>query len=215
MKEDKVVTGYGEHTDDGIVTEAKSIIKGCTGNASYTFLPTLLTDLATNLTLYQGNLVAAKNGGKNEVAAKDASKSDLAKSLHNITTEVNLQQKGNKNALLSSGAALTLDSNPNPGGEYAEPVTLSAKAGTATDELAFRVGTITGQPDHGVMFALTPALNASDDVTTWTMHYSSCHQLVVGGLIPATKYLVASAYQNLRGIKLVWSKPIIVWTKAG
>jgi len=213
MKEDKVITGYSDCSDEGILTESKAIIKGCTGNASYTFAPTQLTDLATKQSVYDADLVTAQNGGKLEVAKKDISKGELANSLHSITTTVNLQQKGHRDALLSSGAQLTADSNPQPSGEFAAPTTLSADAGTGVDQIAARVGTVTGQHDHGTMFAWTPALNASEDVTTWKMQYSTSHHTVIGGLTANTQYLVKAAYQNKNGIKLIWSKAVILWTK--
>jgi len=215
MKSSRVITNFDHESDDGINTTALGIIGGCTDNKDYEFTKSELINLVTYQTDYAKYLGLKPTAGVVETGLKNQSKAKLANGMHIICTEINVQQGGNTTALQGSGAPLTLDSLQQKSGITTAPDGLKVEAGVEITELDAKVKRDPGLHDHGTMFAIKEAANTEEDINLWTMKYCTCHHLTITGLKAGTKYMVAAAHQGPSGTKLVWCKPISVWTKLG
>ena len=215
MKKSRVIIDYTDLSDSDLNTQAVKIINGCTDNTAFKFLQSELTNEAADQADYAQRLSTAATGGSIAVEWKNQSRSKLEASTRIICKEINHQQEGNTTALESSGAPLTADSLAAKGGLNPAPAQLDAVAGLKPTQLKVKVKRFTGLHDHGSQFAIAEAATAPNDVNLWPKYYASGHSMVVDGLKPATKYMVASAFQGPTGTELVWCLPVTTWTKPG
>ena len=215
MKKTKVLTGYTGESDLGVTQIADAIIAGCTSNLKFTFTHSELIDLVAGRDDYTQKLALVPTGTHADVTNKDDAKVVLINALRVICKEINRQHEGDTAILETCGAPLA-NAGPQPkGGDYPSPEGLDAEAGSKTTELDVKTNRQAGLNDHGIIVAITDAATAPDDVLLWRKESATGHKLTIGGLKPATKYLLACAYQRKAGEKLIWSKTIIGYTKLG
>ena len=208
-----VIISYEHETDANLVVIVKQTIKGCTGNADYTF-----TNELSNVVLYAADfdakLSVMPNGGIIVTRNKDLSKAKLATGMHTLCSSINTQKGGNLVALQGSGAPLTAGSLPKGTTVYPAPEGLKIKPIKVATSVDASVKPVKGLNDHGTVFAYTPVLNASDNYDDWTQRHTSSHHLTLTGLKPATKYLLIAGFQGPTGTPIVWSKQMIFGTAA-
>ena len=210
----KVIISYDNETDSDLVLIVKQTIKGCTGNADYTFANSELVNVGLNLTDFEERLSEMPTGGNVETENKKQSRAKLLLSFHKLCMSINTQQEGNLAALERSGAPIIGSALSKGTGLYPAPQGLKIKPITVATAIDASVKRVKGLNDHGTMFAFTPVLNAPEDINQWTMKFSSSHHLTINGLMPATKYMLAAGFQGKTGTPIVWCKPIIFGTAA-
>ena len=155
MKDSKVITNYDNYPDAGLSALALQMIEALSKNTNFVFTKSELVNLIADQADYGSRLSENPLGGIMETEYKNQSKAKLAKSLHTICTEINLQQKGNTTALESSGAPLVKDSSNDNGSITVTPKELKALAGTEATELDVSVKRNPLIHDHGTMIAYT------------------------------------------------------------
>ena len=210
----KVLTGYSKLSDAGALTTAQSIVKGCSGNASFVF-DDELTGLETLTTDYASRLSKVKTGTKQDKDNKNASKAKLLTGLKVICTEINRQQAGNYGVLESSGAPMWANAYQKKGGDNPSPLKLRTAPGVNATDLKVEIDPTVGFHDYGTVWAYTLAAGAVNDINLWKQVFETGHSATLTGLLPGTKYMIAAAHKGAKGTPLVWSASLNAYTKAG
>ena len=210
----KVIISYDNETDSDLVLIIKQTIKGCTDNPDFTFSKSELVNVGVDLTDFEGRLSEMPTGGNIETENKNQSRAKLLLSFHTLCTSINAQKGGNLAALEGSGAPIIGSALSKGSGVYPQPEGLKIKLISVATAVNAGVKRVKGLNDHGTMFAITPVLNAPEDINQWTMKFSPSHHLTITGLTPATKYMMAAGFQGKTGTPIVWSKAIIFGTAA-
>ena len=200
----RVITGFTELTDGELDIEAANAVTGLTGNPSFTFTGTTLTDFTSVAQAYHNALGALSTGGKAATILKNETREALLPMFSAVAIIVNQQANGNQTALASSGIKLA-STNRN---HYLQPMPINLQVENGPN------GTINVSVkhspvgDHGTVFAFTLCTNTQTDPNTWTQKTVNGHKITITGLTPGTAYNFTAAYKGSDDEVLVWAPPI-------
>ncbi len=102
---------FADYADGKLLEFASAVIAALTGNSNFTKVNDPLAALTNVYARYARALDAARHGSSAQVAAKNVLKSALIVALRNLCSAVNYEQKGNREALLTSGFAVSKDAS--------------------------------------------------------------------------------------------------------
>ena len=194
MRISKLSLSFTKYTDAELETKAAHILDCMTANLFFVEpVPVpALTDVKAALTKYSLDLLAAKNLGRTNVAAKDQSRKQLQPLLSQLGVYVMLVANGDKPALISSGFTLLKEHEPsyitNPGN-----VTLSN--GISSGQMVASAKSVKGS--KSCVFGLSLEMPGED--TLWMDTTTSASKYVYKDLVPGKQYWVRVAVVGSRG----------------
>lgn len=203
MSRYKIIEDYSHLGDTELAIQAKSGIKGLTGNTRFTFVNGELVAVVTEEALFNGFLVDIATGDKTSVPIKNKSRVSLLIKIGKLCKETNVQANGDETPLLTTGFPLIkIPSHIMMGDVKNFQVSRGKSAGTI--ELSV------DKPDYnhnGTVFAYwDPALGvAPTDINKWFHRHSNSHSMTLTGLAIGKVYQFASAYKGNDADALVWS----------
>jgi len=214
MKKSRVLISLAKKSEAEIQIAVAAVVTGCKDNVNFEFTNGELTTLTADGIDYGQRLSDCKSGNHSDITIKNKSKAKVIESYRVICTEINRQHKGDTEILQTSGATLTADSLQKKSTDD-KPVAKGLKgvAGAAATELDVKVDVIAGLTEYGTMFACIEALGAPDDANLWPKTFTPSHHTTIGGLKPATRYMLSAAYVGSDGKTLAFCSPILVATK--
>ena len=101
------LSSFAVYADGKLLEFASAVIAALTGNKNFTNVDALLGEVKAVYGRYAKALDAARHGNSAQVAAKNNEKAALIAALKNLCSAVNFEQKGNREALLTSGFAVS------------------------------------------------------------------------------------------------------------
>lgn len=183
----KINLGFSRYTDAALLVLAQAILDALTGN---TFFPTptpTLASLQTSITEYMDALSAAQEGGKTNVATKNARKQDLIEMLIQLGNYVTLTSNGYEVMLASSGFPLAKERQPMP--PLVKPEITKIESGINSGELNVFINSIKGARTYVYQYTLEPLSESSNWVSNNSTH-------------------VKFAFDNLEAGKKYWCRVI-------
>jgi hypothetical protein len=200
----RVLTGFTELDDGELDIEAANAVTGLTGNPSFTFTGTTLTDFSNVASAYHTALGALSTGGKAATILKNETREALLPMFTAVAIIVNQQANGNLTALTSSG--IKLASNNRNHHQQPMPINLQVTNGPNGTMVVSVKHSPVG--DHGTVFAFTLETNTATDPNTWTQKTINGHKVTISGLTTGSSYKFTAAYKGADDEVLVWAPPI-------
>lgn len=102
---------FAVYADGKLLEFASAVIAALTGNSNFTKVDDPLAAVTNVYGRYARALDAARHGSSAQVAAKNNLKVALIDALRKLCSAVNYEQKGNREALLTSGFAVSKDAS--------------------------------------------------------------------------------------------------------
>lgn len=198
----KINLGFSRYTDAALLVLAQAILAALTGNAFFTTPTPALTVLQTAINDYMAALSAAQEGGKTNVATKNAKKQDLIDLLIQLGNYVMLTANGDEVMLTSSGFPLMKERQPLPPLE--KPEILKLENGTNSGELNVTIGSVTGARTYVYQYTQDPATDNSN----WLSNNSTLVKFSFSNLEPGKKYWCRVAAYG-RNEQAVYSNAIL------
>ena len=159
-------------------------MQNLTGSTIYVSPTPTLAVFQTGIDDYATALSAAKDRGKNNVAAKNARKKELVDLLVQLANYCMLTANSDTEALVASGFPLTKIRQPTPPLEA--PVIKKMDSGANSGDLLVVIGKVKGS--SGALFEYT-----ADPITensVWTGQNSTSCKTVLTGLVPGKRYWI-------------------------
>ncbi len=200
----KVLTGFTELDDGELDIEAANAVTGLTGNPSFIFTGTTLTDFSDVATAYHNALGALSTGGKAAIILKNETREALLPMFTGVAIIVNQQANGNQTALSSSGIKLASDNR----NHHQQPMPINLQVTNGPNGTMAPSVKHSPVGDHGTVFAFTVGTNPQTDPNTWTQKTVNGHKATISGLTPGTAYNFTAAYKGSDDETLVWAPPI-------
>jgi hypothetical protein len=198
----KINLGFSRYTDAALLVLAQAILAALTGN---TFFPTPTPALAavqTALNDYMAALSASQEGGRTNVATKNARKKDLVDLLIQLGNYVMLTANGDDVMLTSSGFPLTRERQPLPPLE--QPEILKIENGINSGELNITIASVFGARTYVYQYAKDPLSDNND----WVSNNSTLVKFSFNNLETGKKYWCRVAAYG-RNEQAVYSNPAL------
>jgi len=201
----KIITDYSNLGDTELANQAKSGIKGLTGNAKFTLVTQLAAESAAE-SAFSSELAAIATGNKVNVTIKNNARVVLLSATNTLCCEVNVQGKGLLEVLQTTGFPLTKTPTAMVMGEV---INFQVKRGDIAGTIDLTVDRPT-YADNGTVFAYWDPTNgvAPADVNHWFQRHSNGHSLSITNLVIGKIYLFSSAYKGNDAEALIWSATV-------
>jgi hypothetical protein len=187
----KINLNFRRYTDGGLLVLAQAIALALNGNVYFPTIAPPIATLQTAIGDYTAALAAAAQGGKNNIAVKNARKADLIAVLVSIALDIMKQAEGDLVKLTSTAFPLSKDKTPI--GPLGEPQILKLEDGAASGSLMVTVSKVTGAKTYGYEYTLDPLTEASQ----WNSEIDSVVKHTFNDLESGKKYWVrVVAYGN-------------------
>jgi hypothetical protein len=178
----KIKFEFRHYSDGQMLVFSKGVHVALTGNA---FFPTVSPSLATlqsAITAYDAALSLAKEGGRANVAAKNARKQELVDILVDLALDLMKTAAGNQEMLETTGYPLSKTPAPQP--PIGVPVITRIENGESIGELIIKVKRQTGVKTYVYEYSPDP-LSADPQ---WTSHNTTSIKGILSGLVSGKKY---------------------------
>ena len=201
----KIKTDYSGSTDAELVQVVNVGLAGMKLNLKFTFVNGELTATVTAAADFTAALTGLSAGTAISTDTKNNCREILLEKTSVLTNEINVQAKGVKELLMTTGFPLN---------KVPEHVTMGAVQNfkvTRSDEAAGSMYLSVDTPsyrDYGTVFAYwDPALGPTpaDINHLWFHRHSNGHSLTIKKLKPGVTYPFASAYKGNDTDDLIWS----------
>lgn len=178
----KINLGFSRYADAVLLVVAQTILAALTGNLYFPTPTPTLAVLQAAVDDYAAALSAAKDRGKNNVAAKNTRRKELIALLQQLGRYCMLTAGTNIDALISSGFELSKTRQPMPPIEA--PSITKMDNGVNSGDLLIAVDRPKGA--KGYIFEYT--LDAITDSSVWTSITTTTSKATIAGLEPGKKY---------------------------
>jgi hypothetical protein len=186
MRTQKISLSFIKYSDADFQTKAAFILTSMTGNPAFTTPVPTLAEVQAAVTKYSEDLTAAAGLGRNNVAQKNKSRSDLEGLLAQLGMYVMFVANGDAAILTSSGYTLTKMPEP---AYISNPGNVTLENGVTSGEM---VGSVKNVNTAKLYFhEIADQLPTQD--TAWTRNQSSRSRYVFTGLTPGKQYWVRVA----------------------
>ena len=195
MKRRKIRFDFSNYSDAAFLAIAKIIATNiAAASAIFTDPVPDIADVANTVTAFQDALAAAGNGGKNEVALKNAIRGQLDQMLYELGLYVMFVAKGNEDILIRSGYPIVKERTPS---QLGMPGMVTLSIGITSGDLLAKFKKPTGT--LALTFQITDVLPTS--ATVWTNELCTGSKFLFTGLTPGKQYwvrvlVVGSGTQN-------------------
>lgn len=186
MKLQKISISFSKYSDADFLNKAEHILQSMAGNPAFPDPIPTLAELGTAVTKYSNDLVAAAGLGRNNVAEKNQSRTQLELLLGQLGMFVMFVGNGNLAILTSSGYTLTKEPEPN---YITNPGNVTLLNGVTSGEMVSMVKTVKAAKSY--LHQITDQQPA--ETTVWTSTPSSRSKFVFKNLEPGKKYWVRVA----------------------
>lgn len=180
----RAVLGFTNVKDADVVTRATAVLSGMTGNANYPTPPIDIASFKTAIDALVAAIALAQDGGKRDIAVKNAAREAVIKMFRQLGTYVEANCKEDMAIFTSSGLqpTLNLKSAAQP---LAIPVVKKIDQGIA-GQLLVRITGITKAKSYELRYGVV----ANGTTATWTsVPVASVKKAIpVAGLTPGTTY---------------------------
>jgi hypothetical protein len=180
----KINLSFRRYTDGLLLILAQAILAALTGNSFFPVISPSLATLQTTITDYSTALAAAAQGGKTNVAIKNARKKDLINVLVSLALDIMKLSDGDLVMLTSSGFPLSKDKTPV--GPMDTPQILKLEDGPVSGSLKATIGSVKGAKIYGYEYTQDPLTDASE----WDSEVDSQVKHVIFDLETGKKYWV-------------------------
>jgi hypothetical protein len=178
----KVNLGFSKYTEANLLVIAQAILAALTTNAFFpTPVPTLVV-LQTAITDYSEALSAAKDGGKTNIAVKNARKEELIALLIQLGNYVMLTANGNDEMLGTSGFPVSKTKEPSP--PLVKPEIIKMEDGLNSGELQVTISSVAGARNYVYQYTQDPLTLTSQ----WTSSNTTLTKMLFTDLEPGKKY---------------------------
>lgn len=201
MANPKIRTDFSRYSDSNLDVKAKTIIAAMTGNPNFPSPVPPLAEVSAASADYSAALVAAKNGGKTEVAVKDQKRAALESLLITLAAYVTMVAKNDRAIMISSGFDLVKEREPLPPLE--KPEIIKVVDGTNAGELQVIISPVTGATNYMYQYTLDP-LSAQSN---WAGQNSTLSKALLKDLESGKKYWCRVVAYG-RNEQLVYSDPV-------
>jgi hypothetical protein len=194
--------GFRRYTDAALLVEAQAILAALTGNAFFPTPTPTLPALESAIEAYMTALSAAQEGGKTDVATKNARKLELVDLLIQLGNYVMLTANGDEVMLVSSGIPVTKDRQPLP--PLGTPEILKIENGINSGELLMTIAALPGARTYVYQYALDPLT----DESSWVSNNSTLVKFSFSNLEAGKKYWFRVVAYG-RNEQVVYSNPLL------
>jgi hypothetical protein len=198
----KINLGLSRYTDAALLVLAQAILAALTGNAFFPTPVPALSLLQTVINDYIAALSAAQEGGKTNVATKNARKQDLIELLIQLANYVMLTANGDEVMLTSSGFPLSKGKQPLP--PMQQPEILKLENGINSGELHITIGRVAGAKMYVYEYTLDPLADNPD----WQSSNSTLVKFIFNNLEAGKKYWFRVAAYG-KNEQAVYSNPVL------
>ena len=178
----KINLGFNRYTDAALLVLAQAILAALTGNAFFPAPIPALADLQTAINDYMAALSAAQEGGKTNVATKNARKQELIDLLIQLGNYVMLTANGDEVMLTSSGFPLTKERQPLP--PLVQPEIIKLENGINSGELNVIITSVPGARTYVYQYTQDPLTDNSN----WASNNSTLVKFSFNNLEAGKKY---------------------------
>lgn len=191
MNSRKINLSFGKLTDANFENKGNHIVASMDSNPAFTNPVPAITEVKAAANRYSAALVAAANLGRNEVAEKNASRSELEQLLATLGLYVMNTAKGDEKMLVSSGFTLTKQREPR---HISTPGNVTISNGISQGEL---IATIKGDPG-ATCYIHQICSELPTDATIWQSVNTSTSKYMYKHLQPGRQYWVRVAVVGAR-----------------
>lgn len=179
----RIKVGFKRLADAIILLVARTVLQNLTGNLFYVTPTPTLAVLQTAINDYDAALTAAKDRGKNSVAAKNARKEELADLLVQLSNYC-MATNSTLEALVSTGFDLTKNRTPVPPVEA--PVILKIENGINSGDIIVTIDAVKGR--KAFLIEYTPDPITADSV--WVSQNTCTCKTTITGLEVGKRYWI-------------------------
>jgi hypothetical protein len=177
----RILFKFRRYADGVLLIFAKTVRQNLSGNLFYPTTDPTLAALSTIIGNYEVSLTVAKEGGKGNIAAKNARKQELVDALVALAFDL---MKTNATLEALSTTAFPLSKEPQPLPPLGVPVITRVENGESVGELVVVVEAMPGVKTY--MYEYTPEPLTPDSV--WTNQNSTSVKGIISGLVSGKKY---------------------------
>lgn len=148
----RVSLSFAKKTDTDLIAFTRNVIAMTTGNAQYPNPVPSLATLTTTVNDFESKVHDSLNGGKVEIAARNAARVDLLGQFRQLASYVQTHCNADLLALLTSGFEAVRA--PSPAGILPAPANPSLSLTGKTGELLFRFDRVTNAQNYSIQTAV-------------------------------------------------------------
>lgn len=177
----RILFKFRRYADGVLLIFSKTVHQNLTGNLFYPTTDPTLAALSVSIGDYEVALTVAKEGGKGNVAAKNARKKELVDVL--VALALDLMKTNNTLEALST-TAYPLSKDPQPAPPLGVPVITRVENGESVGQLIVVMEAMPGVKTY--MYEYTQEPLTADSV--WTSQNSTSIKGIISGLVSGKKY---------------------------
>jgi len=200
MSNFRVLIGFSDYSDEGLLSKGRVIEDKMTGNANFPSPDPSVEVLSNILNKFELDLTASDGGrgGVNATAIKNQSRIELTKVMQNIGLYVQINGKDDYLILLSSG--YDIKATATIGTEPATPINISLADGSHSGECEVKFDKVKNATMYEIRYSSTPNVPAS-----WiTLPATPRTRNTISGIAHATELYVQVRSINSHGFS-EWS----------
>ncbi|MBO9681469.1 MAG: fibronectin type III domain-containing protein [Flavisolibacter sp.] len=180
----RIKLGFLRYADAKLLAIVEACITALTGNIFYPVITPSLATVQTLFTEYSTSLATAAEGGKTNVAAKNAKKKELAALMTSLALCLMQLADGDELKLVSTGLPLTKTPSPVP--PIGVPLIAKIEGGLSAGELDVTIKRLPGAILYVYQYTLDPLTENSE----WISQNSTYVKLTLTGLENGKRYWI-------------------------
>jgi hypothetical protein len=192
MSSIELIINHSSLRDNEVVPFGENLLQKLDKNTLFVVAPERIALIRSNLTNYQIKLANCKDGNKLDTLQKNEAKNTLTTLYDDLALDLNVQAKGDREKLLTTGFTLVKETVKNK--MPPKPVGFKVENGINDGDLIFSVPT--NKDARMYVFFFTPAPAAIADTTRWSSVSSTSHKQQISGFTHGVEYECRCAYQG-------------------
>lgn len=201
----QIVTNYKQVPDSSMILLVEGIVQRLTGNPYFNIPPERLGKFNTLKEDFQVNLGKSQGGSKVDTLNKNRSKLDLALFMEDLALDLNIQVKGDREKLATTG--FTLVKEPERHKQPGKPTGFAISYGVSSGEVVLSVDSCSDSKFYLFCYTIDPPAEAHP--SNWKSVASTSRKVLVEGLTRGAEYQFCCAYQGTDG-KPIYCDPVKV-----
>jgi hypothetical protein len=177
----RILFKFRRYADGVMLVFGKTVLLNLTSNTFYPATTPTLATIQAAINAYDDALAAAKEGGKGNIAAKNARKQDLIDLLVDLAYDL-MKTDSSLEALSTTAFPLNKDQQPSP--PLGVPVIKKVENGESLGQLIVTVKSLPGARTY--LYEYTPEPLTPDSV--WASHSNTSIKGIISGLVSGKKY---------------------------
>jgi hypothetical protein len=203
MSNFKVLIGFSDYSDDGLLSKGRVIVDKMNGNANFQNPTPSIADLTTALDKFEAALIFS-NGGRGGVEAtanKNASREALISTMQNLGLDV--QKNGNDDYVILISSGFDIKGTPAPGTQPDAPKNITLSDGAHKGECDVKFDKVVNATMYEVRYSTEPNV-----ATSWEkMLPNTRTRSTITGIAHGTELYVQARAINSHGAS-EWSNRV-------